>query len=171
MKKEDKILLADDLCGRIPYGVKIMINGWTETLASVKRCTFGLPEPVFLVHGHCHDGGRLLENVKPYLRRMRDMTEDDMEDYARFKFKDDQVYRVVGCRKTGKGFVNVHTENRVDGTEGYTFQVNSRTMLGDGSMGIAWLNSRHFDYRDLIGKGLALEAPEGMYQFGDNDRS
>lgn len=26
-----------------------------------------------------------------------------------------------------------------------------------------WLNSHHFDYRDLIGKGLALEAPEGMY--------
>lgn len=27
-----------------------------------------------------------------------------------------------------------------------------------------WLNSRHFDYRNLIEKGLALEAPEGMYK-------
>lgn len=27
-----------------------------------------------------------------------------------------------------------------------------------------WLISNHFDYRDLIGKGLALEAPEGMYK-------
>lgn len=26
-----------------------------------------------------------------------------------------------------------------------------------------WLNSHHFDYRGLIEKGLALEAPEGMY--------
>lgn len=26
-----------------------------------------------------------------------------------------------------------------------------------------WLNSRHFDYRGLIEKGLALEAPEWMY--------
>lgn len=26
-----------------------------------------------------------------------------------------------------------------------------------------WLNSRHFDYRHLIEKGLALEAPEEMY--------
>ena len=26
-----------------------------------------------------------------------------------------------------------------------------------------WLNSRHFDYRGLIEKGLALEAPEEMY--------
>ena len=26
-----------------------------------------------------------------------------------------------------------------------------------------WLNVHHFDYRGLIEKGLALEAPEGMY--------
>ena len=28
-----------------------------------------------------------------------------------------------------------------------------------------WLNQHHFDYRGLINKGLALEAPEGMYNF------
>lgn len=27
-----------------------------------------------------------------------------------------------------------------------------------------WLNARHFDYRGLIEKGLALEAPEDMYK-------
>jgi len=27
-----------------------------------------------------------------------------------------------------------------------------------------WLNKHHFDYRGLISKGLALEAPEGMYK-------
>ena len=27
-----------------------------------------------------------------------------------------------------------------------------------------WLNAHHFDYRCLIEKGLALEAPEGMYK-------
>lgn len=26
-----------------------------------------------------------------------------------------------------------------------------------------WLNAHYFDYRELIPKGLALEAPEGMY--------
>ena len=30
---------------------------------------------------------------------------------------------------------------------------------------IDWLNSHHFDYRGLIEKGLALEAPENMYKF------
>lgn len=28
---------------------------------------------------------------------------------------------------------------------------------------IDWLNAHHFDYRGLIEKGLALEAPEGTY--------
>lgn len=28
-----------------------------------------------------------------------------------------------------------------------------------------WLNVHHFDYRGLIEKGLALEAPEGIYKF------
>jgi hypothetical protein len=30
---------------------------------------------------------------------------------------------------------------------------------------IDWLNAHHFDYRDLIKRGLAIEAPEGMYNF------
>lgn len=29
---------------------------------------------------------------------------------------------------------------------------------------IDYLNAHHFDYRGLIEKGLALEAPEGMYE-------
>ena len=28
---------------------------------------------------------------------------------------------------------------------------------------VDWLNKHHFDYRGLIEKGLALEAPEDMY--------
>jgi len=30
---------------------------------------------------------------------------------------------------------------------------------------INWLNTHHFDYNGLIDKGLAIEAPEGMYKF------
>ena len=33
-----------------------------------------------------------------------------------------------------------------------------------GISAIDWLNAHHFDYRGLIEKGLALEAPEGMYK-------
>ena len=30
---------------------------------------------------------------------------------------------------------------------------------------LSWLNAHHFDYQGLIEKGLALPAPEGMYNF------
>ncbi len=33
---------------------------------------------------------------------------------------------------------------------------------------IDWLNAHHFDYRGLIEKGLALVAPEGMYNIGNS---
>ena len=34
----------------------------------------------------------------------------------------------------------------------------------DASRLIDWLDAHHFDYRGLIEKGLAIEAPEGMYE-------
>ena len=33
-----------------------------------------------------------------------------------------------------------------------------------------WLNSYHFDYRNLIDKGLALEAPKDMYNFNNKEK-
>jgi hypothetical protein len=36
-------------------------------------------------------------------------------------------------------------------------------IIGNLDKATDWLNAHHFDYRNLIGKGLALEAPDGMY--------
>ncbi len=36
--------------------------------------------------------------------------------------------------------------------------------------GFDYLNAHHFDYRELIPMGLALEAKEGMYNYGKNIR-
>ena len=40
---------------------------------------------------------------------------------------------------------------------------NGSNGLFDEYSHIDWLNAHHFDYRNLIKKGLAIEAPEGMY--------
>lgn len=37
-------------------------------------------------------------------------------------------------------------------------------IIGEADKYTDWLNVHHFDYRGLIEKGLALEAPEGMYK-------
>lgn len=41
--------------------------------------------------------------------------------------------------------------------EGYAYSIDCIPQID-------WLNAHHFDFRGLIKKGLALEAPEGMYK-------
>lgn len=42
-------------------------------------------------------------------------------------------------------------------TDGFLYPIAALNLID-------WLNAHHFDYRGLIPKGLALEAPEGMYK-------
>lgn len=44
------------------------------------------------------------------------------------------------------------------------FKPEPTLSLNDCHLSTDWLNAHHFDYRGLIEKGLALEAPEGMYK-------
>jgi hypothetical protein len=44
----------------------------------------------------------------------------------------------------------------------YEYNKNSKVEVVKTAL-IDWLNKYHFDYRGLIEKGLAIEAPEGMY--------
>ena len=71
----------------------------------------------------------------PYLRPMSSMTEEERNEYLSIKMQETE---------------------RVALTEVYRPEAISEIM--------DWLNKRHFDYRGLIEKGLALEAPEGMYK-------
>jgi hypothetical protein len=41
---------------------------------------------------------------------------------------------------------------------------NSRTIMIPSPIAMDYLLSHHFDVRGLIPRGLALEAPEGMYK-------
>ena len=105
MKQEDKELLLKDLCARLPYRVKVK--------SSRRRSLVTLSLDVMTdFHLGC--------SVKPYLRPLSSMTEEEWDDY----------------HKVGEMPHNI----------------------------IDWFNKRHFDYRHLIEKGLALEAPDGMYK-------
>ena len=53
-----------------------------------------------------------------------------------------------------KDFAMLQTDFYVDG---WLYPIAAVNMVN-------WLNAHHFDYRGLIEKGLALEAPEGMYK-------
>ena len=156
MTKEDKELILKDLCARSFYSVKV-----TVPIMSFIRGQGPYTEPIELVSVNavdmtCTVGDRYAQTsgikmfnrkgelvCKPYLRPMSSMTEEEFKEYHHIK------YALV---------TNRSIYERFDIGEKY---------LNVGIIPISeyvdWLNKHHFDYRGLIEKGLALEAPKGMY--------
>ena len=150
MTKKEKQLLLKDLCARLPYGIVVSISYPTLTEKS-KKLDIPLVS-IDLLDNTCTVGdsygktsglrmfsskGELL--CKPYLRPIESMTEKET-----YIFRQDILNEVearcihsFGCGKYSLAFAEAND----------------------------WLYEHHFDYRDLIEKGLALEAPEGMYDF------
>lgn len=78
MTQEEKELILTDLCGRLPYGVKIQtIEIWTnksnkiETLKDIFIPEDNIPR--------CGEGGVPIEYVKPYLFPISSMTEEQLK--------------------------------------------------------------------------------------------
>ena len=84
--------------------------------------------------------------IKPYLRLLSSITK---------KEKDELIDLGLGYIDSGR----YEDENGVKIYIGESFQFIPCFELYD------WFNSHFFDYRGLIEKGLALEAPKGMYKF------
>lgn len=140
MTQEEKQLLLKDLCGRLPYGVKLgfensdlilvpkEFNIYTMQLFTVQI----YPESDSMVIGHVYD----VWNYRPYLRSMSNMTEEERKDWYR--------------------------QSKVD--YDCEFQPEPTLALENCHLSIDWLNEKGFDYRGLIEKDLALEAKEGIYK-------
>ena len=135
MTQEDKELLLKDLCDRLPYlenwvwydGKDYVVTGYGHGRVSL------LPSMFSSGVGPCP----LVEEVKPYLRPMSSMTNDEMQEFLKMNVK---------------GFPTGQLLTWFDWCDFY------RSGVYD------WLNAHHFDYRGLIEKGLAFEAPEDMYK-------
>ena len=138
MSNEEKQILIKDLCARVPYVTFVYVD-WheTEELEICEGCEDDEEEPNIHTliscncYGECDLDDNLCEtvyNIKPYLRPISSMTEEEKEDF--------------GVPFTSEGLVT----------------------LADTVECMDWLNKHCFDYRGLIEKGLALEAPEDMYK-------
>ena len=132
LTQEDKKLLLADLCARLPYGVKISAPDGNQTLVG-NICTNG--------GGKVYTTNMLynISQVKPYLRPMLSMTEEEREELRQEQIKDEQLF--ADCIKN-------HPEMRG---------------LIIPHFAADWCDKNMFDYRGLIERGLALEAPDGMY--------
>lgn len=139
MTQEDKQLLLKDLCARLPYGVKLD-NGLK--LRSIDRLTQIVS---------CSGSDKKIDCIKPYLRPMSSMTEDEREEIEVFIFN--EWYQENSCKIDKEGWIEILANYDVSGID--------PCFCSDY---VDWLNAHHFDYRGLIEKGLALEAHKGMYK-------
>ena len=147
MTQEEKQLLLKDLCARLPYGVIVRISSESDVCLYVSTSTLDIDT----LHKYMLDGGYYKNGLfyktpgfqlLPYLRPMSGMTEEEK----------DELYTAMDwygeIDESGnvyiKGQEKVYRETFYEYTD--------------------WLNAHHFDYRGLIEKGLALEAPEDMYK-------
>ena len=128
MTNEEKQLLLKDLCARLPYGVKIFIGNITETLLEI--------DYPFVNHSDYK-----IEEIKPYLRPLSSMTEEEEK----------QLNNILPCGMsfsyTTKEELIIYTDSEYDGDHYFICFVEIQD----------WLNSHHFDFRNLIGKGLAID--------------
>lgn len=157
MTQKNKELLLKDLCARLPYGVKC--NVWygpkSPALNEKDKYTDDILETINPKKGNCtfHNaigyelGFFPVEHVKPYLRPMSSMTEDEMKTFPYpYYFDWIDTDKKTMCS-------NDECSPCLDFDE-----INDVT---------DYLNAHHFDYRGLIPMGIALEAPEGMYEIQD----
>lgn len=138
MKQEDKDLLLRDLCARLPYGVKCQAHNGTLICVNANN-------GIAVVQTDRGARQVLIENLKPYIRPLLSMTEKEKKELsARWLWARclDNINLAYLC-DSAKDYVAC--------SSGEYFELQD------------WLNAHHFDYRGLIGKGLALEAPKGMY--------
>ena len=131
MTPEEKSLLLKDLCARLPYGVVLELD---EKFGFNKGTHVLVKE---LLDSYC------VEGIKPYLRPMSSMTEEEC----------DMVEEILG----DKCIFDFMSNGDIVLKQGQ-FSQNKLAKLYD------YYASIHVDYRGLIPKGLALEAPEDMYK-------
>lgn len=140
MTQEYKDLLFKDLSGRLSCGLKVAYITLPEDMPKewdmVGLPAVGLVDIV--VPGKYRFAAVPVEEIRPYLRPMSSMTEEEKREVGK-----------LGVCYDGAFHNDIYDVG---------------TSMEEAFAAISWLLERHFDINYLIQKGLALEAPDGMYK-------
>ena len=140
MTQEDKqLLLLRDLCARVPYHPK----GHVVNACNGARCDEWLTCATFTLFTN------ITNNCRLYLRPMSSMTEEEKRELF--------INVLDGQEEDYEDFC---LEPMFDGQD-YLLE---SFYLSNCVYFVNWCYKHHFDIMGLIPKGLAIEAPEGMYK-------
>jgi len=150
MTQEEKQLLLKDLCTRLPYGV--VIHTYYNKPMDIKCTGCDLFANTVNIDIPNDDEAKVyVQNIRPYLRPMSSMTEEEEKE----------IRMLHHCfYREGNGWITAG----VFGTNDCGCTVFEMADI------LNYLNAHHFDYRGLIEKGLALEAPDGMYNKEESEK-
>ena len=141
MTREEKELVIKDLCGRLPYGVIVQVNDglkgiYDRRLVQVFCDRESCSVNVCTPLSECI----CIDSVKPYLRPLSSMTEEEYNEMF------NEFY--LAQEEFSRDYSNTDFVGKI---------------IANDMVRLDWLNKNMFDFRWLIRKGLAIEAPEGMY--------
>lgn len=146
MTQEEKFLLLQELCARLPYGVKCHFKyGSAEDDVTLGCIDNNVARFEYGWYGRFHVNVDA-NYIKPYLRPMSSMTEEEKKEYDNFLFDNLEREDVIGYEDKAFG-IDVIMRYR-------SWEV------------VQWLLEHHLDFNGLIDLGLALEAPNDMYKKG-----
>ena len=106
MTQENKELLLKDLCARLPYGVICHTEEGDGHLCSINQTIFGTEYGINinpLKRDYFGDSETEEQAVKPYLRSMSSMTEEEYLQYCEtreWKYVDDDHYEYFDTLQT-----------------------------------------------------------------------
>lgn len=159
MKTQDKEILLKDLCARLPYGVKVQVNRVGEWDGETKRFVVSKELTFDDVKSLTENGA--VSDIKPYLRPMDTMTEKEIYELKGICDENDLCDECGDIVSTIYGMTVLRGEVK----DVYPYDLKIKIFQNLNYAVLDFLNAHHLDYRRLIPMGLALPAPEGMYNF------
>ena len=154
LSPEDRKLLAKDLYQRL--GTKTLVQ-------DMKYIKTNRPIPIWLVDTIMEEVRLFadepwipIDTVRPYLRSMSSMTEEEAMEVAKIS-----GLKNILSVSVNQDCISVEIDDGVSSSETYTIWFNEIVISIEL---LDWLVDNKFDFRGLIPKGLALEAKEGMYE-------
>ena len=157
MTQEEKQLLLQDLCAKLPYGVVCTDNRHGDSRVSL--IDINLSSKAISVYYWDFDEYGDIEYCKPYLRPMPSMTEEEAREIAALH----DIKDILSVNVTDE-YIDYIVDDGFSSTERRTLWYDE---LISSIECFDWFSAHHFDYRGLIPMNLALEAPEGMYKKGE----
>jgi len=151
MTQEEKQLLFKDLCARLSYGVRIAYKENEHDIHHWTLCTLHAP--------HTSKDGSIIDIGSDGWIEYVEYPGAGMETASRPLHLEKMLpylRPMSSMTPDERKEYDKLIANCLYDAEAYFFENFNRLSN--------WLNAHHFDYHNLIEKGLALEAPEGMYK-------